>query len=67
MMSALIVSEARPEAIMNSFAPLFLVPLNSPKAFDVVNHIILPDKPYETGIHTSLRTVVKDMYTGLTS
>lgn len=35
--------------------------------FDVVNHVILLDKLYETGIHPLLWTIVKDMYTGLTS
>ena len=67
VMSALIVSEARAEARMKSCAPLFLVTLDSQKAFDVVNHVILLDKLYETGIHPSLWTIVKDMYTGLTS
>ncbi|MEW8090529.1 MAG: reverse transcriptase domain-containing protein [Candidatus Thiodiazotropha endolucinida] len=67
VMSALIVSEARAEARVNSCAPLFLVTLDSQKAFDVVNHVILLDKLYETGIHPSLWTIVKDMYTGLTS
>ena len=66
-MSALIVSEARAEARMKSCAPLFLVTFDSQKAFDVVNHVILLDKLYETGIHPSLWTIVKDMYTGLTS
>ena len=67
VMSALIVSEARAEAKINSCKPLFLVTLDSRKAFDVVNHIILLDKLYEAGIHPSLWTIVKNMYTGLTS
>lgn len=67
VMLALIVSEARAEAIMNTCSPQFLVTLDSQKAFDVVNHIILLGKLYETGIHPSLWTVVKDMHTGLTS
>ena len=41
VMSALIISEARAEVKMNNSAPLFLVTLDSPKAFDVVNHVIL--------------------------
>ena len=42
--------------------------LDSRKAFDVVNHIIIMlDKLYEAGIHPTLWTIVKDMYAGLTS
>ena len=67
IMSALIVSEARAEVKVNSCAPLFLVTLDSRKAFDVVNHIIMLDKLYESGIHPTLWTIVKDLYTGLTS
>ena len=66
VMSALIVSEARAEAKMNS-APLFLVTLDSKKTFDVVHHVIMLDKLYEAGVHPSLWTIIKDMYTGLTS
>ena len=65
IMSALLVSEARAEAKINSCKPLFLVTLDSRKAFDVVNHKIMLDKLYEAGIHPSLWTIVKDMYTGL--
>ena len=67
VMSALIVSEARADAKLNTCAPLFLVTLASQKAFDVVNHIILLDKLYEIGIHPVLWTIVKDLYSGLTS
>ena len=67
IMSALLVSEARAEAKINSCKPLFLVTLDSRKAFDVVNHIIMLDKLYEAGIHPTLWTIVKDMYAGLTS
>ena len=64
---ALIVSEGRAEVIMNSCAPLFLVTLDSPKAFDVVNHTIMVDMLYESGIHPKHWTKVKYIYTGLTS
>ena len=67
IMSALIVSEARAEAKMDPTAPLFLMTLDSSKAFDVVSHTILLDKLYEAGIHPTLWSIVKDMYTGLTS
>ena len=67
IMSALIVSEARAEVKMNTFEPLFLVKLDSRKAFDVVNHIIMLDKLYECGVQPSLWSIVKDLYTGLTS
>ena len=67
VMSALIVSEARAEVKMNSCAPLFLVTLDSRKAFDVVNHIIILDKLYETRIHPTICTVIKDLYTELSS
>ena len=64
-MSALIVSEARPEAKLNTCKPLFLVTIDSQKVFDVVIHTILLDKLYETGIHPALWTIVKDLYPGL--
>ena len=66
-MSALIVFEARAEAKMDQSTPLFLMTLDSQKAFDVVNHIILLDNLYEAGIHPSLWTIVKDLYSGLSS
>ena len=67
VMSALIVSGARAEAKLNPSAPLFLMTLDSQKAFDIVNHTILLDKLYEAGVHPSLWSIVKDMYSGLTS
>ena len=60
IISALVVSEARRK-------PLFLVTLDSRKAFDVVNHKIMLDRLNEAGIHPSLWTILKDMYTGLAS
>ena len=44
VMSALIVSEARAEVRVNTCEPLFLVTLDSRKAFDVVNHTTMLDK-----------------------
>ena len=67
LMSALIVSEARAEAKLTPNAPLYLMTLDSQKAFDVVSHTILLDKLYEAGVQPALWTIVKDMYSGLTS
>ena len=66
VMSSLIVSEVRAKVKMNSCAPLFLVTLDSRKAFGVVNHTIMLDKLYESGIYPTLWNV-KYLYTGLTS
>ena len=66
VMSSLIVSEVRAKVKTNSCATLFLVTLDSRKAFGVVNHTIMLDKLYESGIHPTLWNV-KYLYTGLTS
>ena len=60
VMSALIVSEARAEATLNTCKPLFLVTLDSQKAFGLINHTILLDELYETGIHPTLWTRVSE-------
>ena len=62
LMSALVVSEARAEAKLTPNAPLYLMTLDSQKAFDVVSHTILLDKLYEAGVQPALWTIVKDMY-----
>ena len=62
-----VTSEARAEVKINTNAPLYLVTLVSQKAFDVVNHILLLDKLYDTGIHPALWSIINDMYLGLTS
>lgn len=67
LMAAMLVSEARAEVKANTKAPLFLVTLDSRKAFDVVSHVILLDKLFESGVQPALWTLLRNMYTGLTS
>lgn len=67
LMAALLISEARAEVKCNTKSPLFLVTLDSRKAFDVVCHTIMLDKLYESGVHPTLWTLVRNMYSGLTS
>jgi hypothetical protein len=67
LLSALLISESKAECILLTADPLFLITVDSQKAFDVVNHIIIFDKMYETGVHPTLWTIVKDFYDGLTS
>ena len=44
LMAALIITEGRAEAKTITLYPLILITLDSQKAFDVVDHIILLDK-----------------------
>ena len=67
LLSALLISESKAECILLTADPLFPITVDSQKAFDVVNHIIMLDKMYETGVHPTLWTIVKDFYDGLTS
>jgi hypothetical protein len=67
LLSALPISESKAKCKLLTADPLFLITVDSQKAFDVVIHIIMLDKMYETGVHPILWTIVKDLYDGLTS
>ena len=54
IMYAPFVLEACAEVKMITSEPLFLVILDSRKAFDVVNHITMLDKLYECGLYGPL-------------
>ena len=54
LLSALLISESKAECKLLTADPLFLITVDSQKAFDVVNHIIMLDKMYETGVHPTL-------------
>ncbi|CAC5401946.1 unnamed protein product [Mytilus coruscus] len=41
--------------------------IDNMKVFDVVSHIIVLDKLYETGVHPKIWTLIKDLYNGMTS
>lgn len=67
LLAALLVSDAKAETQLQSLAPLLMVTIASQKAFDVVSHVILLDKLYETDIHPKLWKVIDNMYTGMSS
>ncbi|CAC5412024.1 unnamed protein product [Mytilus coruscus] len=67
LMAVFIINEARAETKHTTFDSLFLMTVDSKKAFDVVDHIIMMDKFYENIPNSSLWTVIKDFYSGLTS
>ena len=67
LMAALIITEGRAEAKTITLDPLILITLDSQKAFDVVDHIILQDKFYESIPNRALRMIVQNLYKGLTS
>ena len=60
------MSEAKAEAI-HSHHPLFLATLDSQKAFDVVHHKILMDKLAKTNMPKNIWTIIKNLYTGISS
>jgi hypothetical protein len=66
LLSALLISESKAECKLLTADLLFLITVDSQKAFDVVNHIIMLDTMYETGVHPTLWTIIKDFYDGLT-
>jgi hypothetical protein len=63
----LIDGETRAEAKYLTIEPLFLVTVDSQKAFDVVDHIIMLDTYYENIQNHPLWSVVKKIYTELVS
>ena len=65
LIAAFIISKSRAESKFMTLKPLYFIALYSQTAFDVVSHKILLDKLYESGIHPSLWTIVKDLYTGM--
>ena len=65
-MAGLLVSEANAEAIPNHH-PLFLATLDSQKVFDVVHHTILMDKLAKLSIPKDIWTIIKNLYTGISS
>ncbi|MES9880886.1 MAG: reverse transcriptase family protein [Sedimenticola sp.] len=65
-MASLIISEAKTEVDLNR-STLYLATLDSQKAFDVVDHLILMDKLYYQNIQPDLWLIIKNMYDGLTS
>jgi hypothetical protein len=67
LIAAFIISKSRAESKFMTLKPLYFIALYSQTAFDVVSHKILLDKLYESGIHPSLWTIVKDLYTGMSS
>jgi hypothetical protein len=66
LMADFLICEARAEAKYLTTEALFLVTVDSQKAFDVVDHIIILDT-YENIQNHPLWTVVNNLYTGLVS
>ena len=67
LMVGFLFSETRGEAKYLTIEPLFLVTVDSQKAFDVVDHIIMLDTYYENIQNHPLWSVVNKLYTGLVS
>ncbi|CAC5400431.1 unnamed protein product [Mytilus coruscus] len=67
LMASLIITEARAEVKLVTMEPLFLFTVDSQKAFDVVDHIILLDALYDHTQNHPLWSIVKNLYSGLVS
>ena len=65
-MSSLICSEVINESRMEG-KPLYIVTIDSQKAFDTVNHVILKKQLYEEGTPLDLWNIVDSLYSGLSS
>ena len=65
-MSALICSEVINESKLEG-KPLYLVTIDTRKAFDVVNHVILKKTLYDEDIAPDLWSVVSDLYSDMSS
>ena len=66
IMSALICSEAINEAKLEG-KPLYLVTIDTRKAFDVVNHVILKKTLFDEGVAPDLWSVVDNLYSDMSS
>ncbi|CAC5392109.1 unnamed protein product [Mytilus coruscus] len=67
LMASLIITEARAEVKLVTMEPLFLITVDSQKAFDLVDHIILLDALYDHTQNHPLWSIVKNLYSGLVS
>ncbi|CAC5415183.1 unnamed protein product [Mytilus coruscus] len=67
LMASLIITEARAEVKLVTMEPLFLITVDSQKAFDVVDYIILLDALYDHTQNHPLWSIVKNLYSGLVS
>jgi hypothetical protein len=67
LMAGFLICDTRAEAKYLTIEPLLLVTVDSQKAFDVVDHIIMLDTYYENTQNHPLWSVVKNLYTGLVS
>jgi hypothetical protein len=67
LMAGSLICETRAEAKYVTIEPLYLVTVDSQKAFDVVDHIIMLDTYYENIPNHPLWSVVKKLYTELVS
>ena len=61
MLMAALITEDRAEANTITLDPLILITLDSQKAFDVVDHIILLDKCYESIPNRALWMIVQNL------